>query len=185
LDEVEFSEFYSQIKEKIESTGEGKGDAERPDSRIELRKWIYAAVKIQKQIDNLKNEYIPWLKERYTEQCNRKVKQHEQALGFVKDGILSFMEDIGEKSQNFPDLATASVIPPKDKLIYPEDEGEIVQRLKDKNPDLVKTTYKIDKKAVNEYYKDKEEVPDDGISIEEGTKTVRITPVKIKENEKE
>lgn len=183
-EKLELEELLDSFNEEIDDAGAETA----PSSRIEARKWVHAYLHADKEKKYLKDEYIPFLMEKYIAPVKDKMERLSKAQDFIKDNCLDFLESAEETKINFPDLATISIVTSKEKIVYPEDkdveESMAEQLFKDGKSNFVKTSHKFDKKAISEYYKDHEELPFSGLGIEETDKTVRVTKAKKKKEKK-
>jgi hypothetical protein len=149
-----------------------------PESKIDARKWLLAYQKLDKDIDYLKDEYIKYLTDKYIAPVRAKIEKHVEQQDFIKNSLLAFLESIEEKNICFPDLGTVYQSKTPIKLLYPEDDEAILERLAKEKPEFVRTTLAFDKKKVMEVYKETEELPFDGITVIESMQTVRIKDAK-------
>lgn len=177
ITEVEV-ESFDELYESIESNLGGDDDVvvEPPDSRLSARKWILAYQHLEDEIEYYKKEYIPSLEEKYIKPVKKEIEKHERQMGFIKSKLVEFLDNVGETTVKFPDLATMSKTTTADKIIYPKNEKELAETLhKNGETDFVRVSYALDKKAIGDHFKKNKKVPISDTSIEEGESTVRFT----------
>lgn len=180
MEEVDLDDF-EKLLEQIETSGQdADGPSVRPDTKLSARQWLMAVLKIDSDIDSLKKDYIPALEERYIRPCRDKIEKLENQKEFLRKGLRDFLDTVEETKVNFPDLATVSAYDTPDKIVYPEKEElkELVATLEEKNSEYIVKTPSIDKDKVKEYFKNNGKVPLNGLIVESGSATVRITKAK-------
>ena len=177
-DEVSFADFYESIDDKL---GSDEESIVVPDSRLAARDWLLAILKSEDEIDYYKKEYLPHLVSKYMDPVREKIAKLEKTKEFLRSGMREFLENAGEKSVTFPDLATVSKYGPPAKLIYPDDEKELLAVLEKEKSEFVRSELKIDKKKISSEFKKTGKPPIDALIVEESTPTVKITRVKKKD----
>lgn len=174
LEEEEFDDDIQALIDslEIESTGDVSAapDVMAPKSRLEARKWVSAFLKLKKEQDWLKDEYIPHLTKKYIEPQKNKMSKMDAEKDALLSGLKFFLEqnEEGEKIKkvNFPDLGTVYLKENQAKVLYPENEDDFVQKLIDAgNIDYLVVSHKIDKKKIGQEFKDTNILPVDGLSI--------------------
>ena len=150
------------------------------DDRIELRRYVAAILKIDKETEYLKKEYKPALKAKYLDPVDEKIQTMAEQKDKLKDYILDFLQANDEKSVSLPDLATVSVVNQPKSIIYPEkEEGEkIVERLYAKDSEFVKVSLSFDKDKIKKHFFATKELPFEGLMEEDGGQTIRLSKKK-------
>jgi hypothetical protein len=173
--EVEdFSLFYEKIKSVLDNDQE-EGPAIRPDSKIDARDWVMAYIKAEEEIKWIKEELIPELTKKYIEPSKSKIEKLKRAQEFIKDGIFDFLKSIGEKKISFPELATFSQAKVPAKIIYPDDENELVEKLVETESNFIKKSFSLDKKKILEHFRNTGEIPIDSLVAQEESTAIRVT----------
>lgn len=176
VDQVEFDKLY----EKIQEYSEKKEDGARiipPDTHMSARDWVYAFMKLDSEIDRLKDEYIPALTDRYIKPVREKIQRHEDTKEILKAGLKEFLDNIKETKVNFPDVATVYIQAASEKLIYPDDEVELANKL-GKDSEFVRMKVELDKKKIMDSYKQTKILPSEEIQVEIGEAEVRLRKTK-------
>ena len=119
-----------------------------PDDKIESRKWVVAYLKIKKEIDFLKKEYKPFLKGKYLDPIDDKVCSLEEQQDMIKEGLFEFLEEAEEQKVSFPDVGTAYKMKTKPKLLYPDDEKALIDKLNNENSEFISNKPILDKKKL-------------------------------------
>lgn len=177
MESEDFSDFYDKIKDFI---GDDEIPTVCPESKIAARDWVLAFVKMKEDIEFYKKEYIPALTEKYITPVKDKIEQLEKSQDFIKDGLMEFLSSIGEKKVSFPDLATVSEAKTPVKVIYPENEEDLIKKIleEDENSEYIVKKPSLDKKKILNEYKEKEELPFDELLGEAAGTTLRVTVAK-------
>lgn len=178
MESEDFSDFYDKVKEMMGDDEEQDGVIVLPESKIDARNWVFAFVKMKEEIEFLKKEYIPALTEKYIRPVKDRVERLEVAQGFIKEGLFSFMGEIGEKKIAFPDLATVSEAKTQPKVIYPDDEKAFLELLLKEESDLVAQKPSIDKKKILTQFKETGELAHEELVGEAAGTAVRVTVAK-------
>jgi hypothetical protein len=178
--EVEdFDNLLEELDKNISDTIEKDEESEySPDDKIEAREWLSLYVQLGKEIDFLKEELIPHLQKKYIEPNLEKIDKNEKRRETLRDGLLLFLEKIGEKKVNYPELGTVSWQNAKAKILYPEDEKSFLEKLVEQKSDYVTYKPSIDKKKIQMYFSENDEVPISSLSVERGGKTLVIKGIK-------
>ncbi|HUS49724.1 MAG TPA: hypothetical protein VMZ91_06135 [Candidatus Paceibacterota bacterium] len=182
MENEDFSDFYSKIQDFM-ATDEEEGVVICPDSKIEARNWVFAFVKMKEEIDFLKKELIPALIEKYIKPSKDRIEQLESSQGFVKDGLFEFLRSIGEKKVSFPSLATVSEAKTQPKVIYPEDEKALIEKLVKEKSKYIVNKPSLDKKAILAEFKEKGELPFDELIGEAASTAIRVTMSKARKSD--
>ena len=177
MESEDFSDFYEKIKGMIQDQAEDEVSI-LPESKIDARNWVFAFVKMKEDIEFLKKDYIPALTDKYIKPVKDRIEQLEVAQGFIKEGLFSFMGEIGEKKISFPDLATISEAKTQPKVIYPEDEKAFLEILLKENSDLVVQKPAIDKGKILAQFKETGELAHEQLVGEAAGTSVRVTVLK-------
>jgi len=177
MESEDFSDFYEKIKGMIQDQAEDEVSI-LPESKIDARNWVFAFVKMKEDIEFLKKDYIPALTDKYIKPVKDRIEQLEVAQGFIKEGLFSFMGEIGEKKISFPDLATISEAKTQPKVIYPEDEKAFLEILLKENSDLVVQKPAIDKRKILAQFKETGELAHEQLVGEAAGTSVRVTVLK-------
>lgn len=177
VDELSIDQLYQDVEQRLD--GESDGALVPPGSHNEARNWVYAHQKIGAEIDRLKDEYIPYLMERYIEPVKAKIKRHEQAQDVIKEGLREFLENIEETKANFPDLGTVYIQSASEKIVYPENEDALAESLYKVNSEFVKVSLRLDKNKIKAAYKENGELPIPELNIEKTEPEVRVRKAKI------
>ena len=173
IDQVDFDDFFNSIQAQL--NGEN-ANIPLPGSKIEARKWVMAYLKAEEEIEYLSKEYKTYMKNRYISPIDERVDRLERSQDFIKEGLLKFLENAELESVPFPDYATISKVGGHEKLVYPEDEEALAEALRKAGKDqFIRTKYSLDKKAIGKYHSDTKSLPFDGLSLEEGRDSVRVT----------
>lgn len=174
MEEVEFDNFYSEIEEFV-----GKEDHfVSPDSKIDARKWLFAVLKLEDEISFLKKEYIPALEDKYIRPVKEKINKHDETIGFLKEGIYTFLKNSEATSVNFPDMATVSLKKKPADLLYPEDEKTLAEKLGLEDSPFVKKKFSLDKMKIKDEWKRTGAIPIDGLASVDESETIAIRKAK-------
>jgi len=178
LEEENFDDFFEELEKMVEDPDE---ITISPDSKIDSRKWVSAYIRLAEEIDFLKNEYIPHLTEKFIAPSKNKIERIKEQQDAIKGGLQDFLEDLGEKKINFPELGTVFLKATQKKIIYPEDESAYAEKLMaEGNKDYIVTTAKLNKKKISQEFKDTGKLPLQGVTGEEAGVSVNIRRTKVK-----
>ena len=81
---------------------------------------------------------------------------------------------------SFPDLATVSEAKTPMKIIYPEDEKELLEKMQKEDSEFVVKKPTLNKKAMLESYRETGELPHSDLVGEKAGKTIRVTIAKCR-----
>lgn len=170
VDEAEDFEGYLQkIKESEETVV--------LDSKNEISRFVEYRQKKIRENKYLKEEYKPFVMKKHIDPINEKIKKNEEDIDFLNQVILSGMEEVGEKTVTFPDIAKITVSTVPESIIYPEDDKAFVEKIVEENPEspFLRKKYELDKKGIKEYYKNNEALPFPELEIKSESKTIKVT----------
>ena len=124
--------------------------------------------------------YIPSLKKKYIEPVEEKINKNKQAKEQIQYGLKMFLDNINERKTNFPDLGTIFIQKNPKSIMYPEDEKDLAKKLYEEESEYVRVDPKIDKKKINEKFKESgyEEVPIEGVSIKDSEEIIKFRRAK-------
>jgi len=174
----EFDDFYSQIESLMSENSEV---VIQPESKIDARKWVFSYIKMKEEIEFYKQEYIPFLMEKYINPVKEKIEKLENAQDYIKTGLFDFLDSIDEKKITFPDLATVSEVKTQPRIIYPDDEESLIKLLVEEDSPYIINKPVIDKKRILSDFKESGDLPIGNVVGELGGTMVRITTLKKKE----
>ena len=175
MEEEEFEEFFEKLEESLGSEDEG---ILVPDSKLDARSWVAAYVRMSEEIEYLEKEYVKALQEKYILPVKNRVSKLKDSQSGIKASLLEFLKESGEKKLAFPDVGTASKIKSQPKLLYPDDEDKLIEKLVEEKSKYIKTKPSLDKKQLLADYKATGDVPVDDLLVEDADETIRITKAK-------
>ncbi|HUS48754.1 MAG TPA: hypothetical protein VMZ91_01185 [Candidatus Paceibacterota bacterium] len=177
FEEIDFEEFEGII-EKLK-----EGEADCPCSKNEISRYVKAFIDLKDESKYLKEEYKPFIKEKYINPIDEKIKNNTEEQELIKQAILRGLNEIDEKKANFPGIGKIAKTKVAEKILYPTDEKDFAEKIlrEDPNSDFIVLKPSLNKKKIMEFFKNEGEVPFQELSVEEKRETVRITSEK-KEN---
>lgn len=184
LEEVDSEEFHSLYQAFADSENDPEKIVEiSPDSKLAARSWMMAYAHLDARNAELK-DYQKQLEKRYIDPVKEEMAQNERAQAIIKLGIKQFLDNSEEDKIKFPDVGTFSSYSPPDKIVYPEDEESMAQKIFEAGTEeekaLVRVKYQFDKNAVKAKYKADNKLPIKGLSIEANERSVRFQKAKPK-----
>jgi len=176
VDELSIEQLYQDVEQKLDDE---KSVVIPPGTHNVARNWVYAHQKLGAEVDRLKDEYIPFLMERYIKPVKDKIERHKNAQEIIKEGLKDFLNNIQETKVNFPDLATVYMQKGSEKIVYPENEEELAKSLHEVGSDYVRVSTSLNKSKISSDYKETGKLPIPELSIEKTESEVRFRKAKV------